>query len=107
MSQGRKSLRSRRVARWRRDQFDVVAERPQLADHLARPHLLRLHTDRWATFFVPNALVQNLPDQTTESVSDRANRLGVAEARDEATIHDREDAALRLPSVDTQNRPLI
>ena len=74
-----------------REQFDAIAERSQFADHLARPHLLSLRADRWAAFFVPNALVQNLPNQTTEPVGDRADGLGVSKAWDEPTIHDGED----------------
>jgi hypothetical protein len=56
----------------------VVTERSQFTDHLARPHFLRLHADGGTAFFVTNALVQNLPDQTTEPVGDPANGLGVA-----------------------------
>src|SRR5262249_782060 len=69
---------------------------PQFADHLARPHLLRLHGDGWAAFFVANALVQNLPDQTTEPVGDGTDRLGVSKTRDEPAIHDGEECPLRF-----------
>jgi hypothetical protein len=51
----------------------LISLPPQFADHLARPHLLCLHADRRAPFFVPNPLVQNLPDQTTAAVRDRAD----------------------------------
>jgi hypothetical protein len=61
----------------------VIAETSQFADHLARPHLLRLFADGWSAFLVPKALVQDLPNETTEPVSDGANRLGVPEAWDE------------------------
>jgi hypothetical protein len=47
-------------------------------------------------FFVRNALVQNLPDQTTEPVDDGPDGLSVSKARDEPAIHDGEDGALRL-----------
>ena len=79
-----------------REQFDAIAESSQFADHLARPHLLRLRADGWAAFFVPNALVQDLPNQTTEPVGDGTDGLRVSEARDEPAIHDGEDRALRL-----------
>jgi hypothetical protein len=40
--------------------------------------------------------VQDLPDQSTQPVRDGANRLGMAEARDDPTVHDREDRPLGL-----------
>jgi hypothetical protein len=58
----------------------VIAESSQFADHLAGPHLPRLRADRWAALLVPNALVQNLPNQTTESVGDGTDGLRVAKA---------------------------
>ena len=39
---------------------------------------LRFHADRWTAFFVPKALLQNLPDQTTEPVGDGTDRLRVS-----------------------------
>jgi hypothetical protein len=66
------------------EQFDAVAERSQFADHLARSYLPRLFADGRPAFLA------------TESVGDRTDSLGVAEARDEPAIHDREDGALRL-----------
>src|SRR4051812_12203155 len=73
-----------------------LAERSQFADHLARAHLLGLHADRGAAFFVANALVQNLPDQTTEPVGDGTDGLRVSKTRDEPAVHDRKDRPLRL-----------
>src|SRR4051794_40905394 len=96
MSQGRKSSRSCRVARRSRAKFDAVAETPQFADHLARSHLLRLVADSRPALLVADALVQNLPDQTTEPVGDSSDGLSVPKARDEPTIHNGEDGALRL-----------
>jgi hypothetical protein len=55
--------------------------------------LLRLNFYRRLLFFVPNALVKNLPDQTTEAVGDRTDGLRVPEARDEVAI----DEAKMLP----------
>jgi hypothetical protein len=91
---GSKISRSCRAARRSRETFDVIAEGAQFADHLARTHLLRLFADGRPAFLVAHALMKNLPNQTTEPVSDRADRLGVAEAWDEPAIHDREDGAL-------------
>ena len=76
--------------------LDAVAEASQFADHLARPHFLRLGADGRTAFFVPDSLVKNLPDQTTEPVGDGANGLGMAESRDESAIDDREDRAFGL-----------
>jgi hypothetical protein len=69
--------RSRRVARWSRRQFDAIAETSQFADHLARSHLFGLFADGWPAFLVPDALVENLPDQPAQPVGDGADRLGV------------------------------
>ena len=44
----------------------------------------------------PNALVQNLPDQTTEPVGDGTDGLRVSKARDEPAVDDRKDRPLRL-----------
>src|SRR5262245_9101888 len=86
---GSKISQSRRVARWSREQFDAIAERSQFADHLAGPHLLCLHADRGAAFFVPNALVRSLPDQTTQPMGDGTDSLRVSKARDKPAVHDR------------------
>jgi hypothetical protein len=86
--------RSCRVGRRSPERFDAIAETSQFADHLARTHLLRLFADDRPAFLVAHALVKDLPNQATEPVSDRTDRLSVAEARDEPAIHDREDGAL-------------
>jgi hypothetical protein len=52
-------------------QLDLVTEASELSDHLARPRWLRLLADGRTSFFVPNTLVKNLPNQTTQAVSDR------------------------------------
>src|SRR5687767_6486751 len=89
---GSKISRSCRAARWSGERFDVIAETSQFADHLARTHFLRLCADGRSAFLVPHALVcaasttlagrfncrralvQDLPDQSTESVGDGPNR---------------------------------
>jgi hypothetical protein len=40
--------------------------------------------------------MQDLPDQSTQPAGDGAVRLGMTEARDEPTVHDREDGSLGL-----------
>jgi hypothetical protein len=51
--------------------LDVVAEVSEFSNHLARTGLLQRIVDRVAAFFVPNPLVQDLPDQTTKPMADR------------------------------------
>jgi hypothetical protein len=46
--------------------------------------------DGRSAFLVPYALVKNLPNQTTEPVSDGADGLPVPEPRDKPAIDDRE-----------------
>src|SRR5262249_9389796 len=53
------------VARGGLQQFDAIAERSQFADHLARSDPLRLRADSGPALFVVNAIVQDLPDQST------------------------------------------
>jgi hypothetical protein len=40
--------------------------------------------------------VEDLPDQSTQPVGDRADCLGVSEAGDDPTVHNGEDRALGL-----------
>lgn len=88
--------RSCRVARWSREKFDAVAEASQFPDHLARPHLLRLGTDGRSSLLVAHALVQDLPDQSTEPMGDSPDGLRMAKPRDEPTIDHGEDGPLGL-----------
>ena len=60
----------------------------QFADHLARTHL-RLFSDDRPGFLVADVLVKDLPNQGTEPISDRTDRLDVAEAREEPPLHGR------------------
>ena len=74
----------------------MIAETTQLADHLARADLLCLVADGRPPFLVPHALVQDLPDQSTESVGDGANCLGMSKAWDDPTVDDGKDRPLGL-----------
>ncbi|HUF19204.1 MAG TPA: hypothetical protein VMP00_00465 [Burkholderiales bacterium] len=94
MSQGRKSVRL--MPGWSREKFDAIAETSQFADHLARSDLGGRGADGQSSLLVAHALVQDLPDQSTEPVGDGANGLRMAKPGDEPKIHDREDGALRL-----------
>jgi hypothetical protein len=49
-----------------------------------RARTFRRHfADGWPAFFVANAFVEDLPDQATERMSDRADALCLSEGRDE------------------------
>ena len=77
------------------EKFDAVAETSEFADHLACPYPLRLGADGRPAFFVAHALMQDLPDQSTQSVGDGADGLRMARARDEPAIHRREPTTPR------------
>ena len=63
--------------------FDATVEVSQFAGHRARLRLLGLFSDGWPALLITDPLVENLPDQTTEPVSGRANGLCVPELRNE------------------------
>ena len=52
--------------------------------------------DGRSAFFIHDTLVEDLPDESTQTVRDRANRLGVSEPDDEAPIHELKDTAFSL-----------
>src|SRR5215472_10812144 len=79
--QGRKSLHLCLAGlrfRW----FDLIAEASEVPNHLPSAKLLRSFGDRGASFFVADSLVQDQPDQSTQSVGDDANSLIVSQARE-------------------------
>ena len=55
------------------------------------PAVLRLGADGRSPFFIAHALVKDLPDQLTQPVRDRLDRLGMIEPRQEPAIRDGED----------------
>src|SRR6516165_10634031 len=74
-------------------QFDAIAEASELADHSGRPVSLRLLAEGWASFLVPDALVQDQPDQAAQPVGDQADRLLVPEPGHVAAIEELEEGA--------------
>jgi hypothetical protein len=90
--QGRKSLRLY-LAGLKIRYFDPIAEASELPDHLPGTELLRSFSDRWASFFVTDSLVQDQPDQSTLSMGDGPDGLIMSQARDRAAIHGLEDAS--------------
>jgi hypothetical protein len=57
---------------------------------------MRWRTSQCSTIFPSSSSRQIFPNEATESLGDRTVGLGVAEARDEPAIYDREDGAFRL-----------
>jgi hypothetical protein len=57
---------------------------------------LRLLAQGWASFLVPDALVQNRPAQAAQPVGDQADRLRVPEPGPRAAIEELEEGALRF-----------
>jgi len=57
------------------------------------PAPFRIFASGWPAFVVPNAFVEDRPNQTTQPVGDGADGLGVFEVRDEAVIDDCDDSA--------------
>src|SRR5918994_5304174 len=77
-------------------QFDPIAEASECADHSGRPVSLGLLAEGWASFLVPDALMQDLPDQAAQPVGNHADRLAVPEPRDITAIKDLEDRPFRF-----------
>jgi len=75
--QGRKS-RHWRLAGLRTRRFDAIAEGSELPNHLPCAELLRSFCDCWAAFFVLCSLVQDQPDQPTQSMGDDPDGLIVS-----------------------------
>jgi hypothetical protein len=60
--------------------------------------LLGLFRHCRAVFFIPNAVMQNDPDQVTEAMRNYADCFVMSQARHETTVHDLEDAPLAFDS---------
>ena len=50
----------------------------------------------WAAFLVRHAVVEHLPHESTETMGDGADRLGVAKLADKAPVEQIEEGALAL-----------
>lgn len=53
--------------------FDSVAKRSEFPDHFCRMALLGLFRHCRAAFFIPNAVMENYPDQVTEAMRNYAD----------------------------------
>jgi len=53
----------------------------QFSDHFRKTRLLALGAYRGTTFFIANSLVQNLPNETAQAMSNGPDRLLVFQAR--------------------------
>ncbi|HEY1468787.1 MAG TPA: hypothetical protein VGF61_07065, partial [Candidatus Acidoferrum sp.] len=58
--------------------------------------MLRLFGDGWASFFITNSLVEELPDEQTVPMGNGSDGLVVSQARYQTAIHNLEDASFRL-----------
>jgi hypothetical protein len=95
-NQGRKCTQSCLSACRRECRFDTIPKLPKVADHLRRTPVRARFGDRRTAFLVGHAVVEDLPNEPTESVRNRSDGLRVAEADDQASIHDFEDAPFGL-----------
>ena len=71
----------------------MIAELTQVANHLCGPPLCSVPSDGRPAFVISNTLVQNHPDQTTQTMSDGSNGLGVPEAYDKSAVSELKDAS--------------
>ena len=71
---GRKSHLSGRISY----RFDSIAKHSEFPDYSCRMALLGLFRHCRAVFFIPNAVMQNDPDQVTEAMRDYADGLVVS-----------------------------
>jgi hypothetical protein len=78
--------RQRRKAVAAFERSNVSARSPYVRDHFDRDDAAISEAAKRA-FLVADALVQDLPDQPTEPVGDRADGLAVSEAWDDPTVH--------------------
>jgi hypothetical protein len=76
--------------------FDPITQISELPDHFGRAPLFRLFGDSWATFFVPDSLMQDQPDQPTLSMRNGPNDLVMSQARDRTPINNFEDTSFDL-----------
>ena len=60
----------------------------EFSDHLGGAPLLPLFGHGGSAFLVLDPLVQDLPDQPTEAVRNRADRLRVSQADDQTAVHE-------------------
>src|SRR5215831_14456276 len=90
-TQGRKP-----TSRWNRsgEWFDPIAELAEFSDHSGHALALRSLVNFGAPLFIPDSLVQNLPDQTAKPMSYERKSLIVPQTRHVTAIKDREDAPL-------------
>jgi hypothetical protein len=65
-----------------------------LPDHFGRAPLFRLFGDGWATFFVPDSLMQDRPNQLTLSMCNGPDGLIVPQAQYRAAI---DNLATQIP----------
>ena len=90
--QGRKSRCSCRI----RLKFDSVAKLAECPDHPGSAGSSGVFRNRRAPFLIANAFIQNHPDQLIDAMRNCPDGFVVAEARNETTVDDLEDASFML-----------
>ena len=70
----------------------MVAHPAEFPDHSCRAHAFRLFMNSGASFLVAHPLMENLPDQAAQAMSDHRQGLIVPQARQVAAIEDLEEA---------------
>jgi hypothetical protein len=76
--------------------FDPITQTSELPDHFGRAPLFRLFSNGWATFFVPDSLMQDQPNQLTLSMGNGPDGLIVSQAQNRAAIDNLEDTSFGL-----------
>ena len=76
--------------------FDTIPERSKFPDHLGGASLRPMLRHRWPAFVIRDAVVEDLPDQATEPMRNRTDRLRVSEPDDQTPIHELKDTAFGL-----------
>src|SRR5215469_4914788 len=84
------------LCRWRHRCDHLVSGPLQFSDHFCQTPSLALGAYRGTAFFIANSLVQNLPNETAQAVSNRPDRLLVFQTRLQALKDDFKNASLHL-----------
>src|SRR5215510_5254164 len=76
--------------------FNAVAETTQFSNHLSGPAFRLCTTHSGTAFFITDSLMENHPDETTQTVCNGSNCLSMAEARHQTPIKKLKDTSLRF-----------
>jgi hypothetical protein len=74
----------------------VISKASQISDHLSGPLLFSFASNSGATLLVLNALVENLPNQSTHPMRDRADGLCKTQPRHQSVKYQLKNTAFGL-----------